>query len=53
MKQLLGLLPDALVIAGLATIAYGAWQVPGGWGAVLGPIALGLGLMATVRFGSR
>lgn len=44
---------DALALGGLACVAYGASQVPGGWGAVLGPVVLGLGLLAAVRYGAR
>jgi len=44
---------DLLTIAGLALVAYGAWHMPGGWGEVAGPAILGLGLIATVRLGSR
>lgn len=43
---------DVLALAGLGLVSYGAWQVPGGWGAVLGPVILGLGLLAAVRFGT-
>jgi len=48
-----GLTPDALAIAGLAFVAYGLGQAPAPWGAILAPIALGVGLIATVRFGAR
>lgn len=44
---------DGLALAGLVFLSYGAWQVPGGWGNVVGPVVLGLGLLATVRFGTR
>lgn len=44
---------DVLAIAGWILVAAGAARVPGGWGDVLGPVVLGLGLLATVRFGSR
>jgi hypothetical protein len=45
--------PDALAIAGLGLVAFGLAQAPAPWGMILGPIALGLGLIAAVRFGSR
>lgn len=44
---------DLLTIAGLGLVAYGAWHMPGGWGEVAGPVILGIGLIATVRLGSR
>lgn len=44
---------DAVVVAGYGLIAYGAGQIPEPWGAVLGPVVLGLGLVATVRLGAR
>jgi len=44
---------DGLAIAGLALIAYGLGQAPPPWGGVLGPTALGLGLVAAVRYGTR
>lgn len=43
---------DALALAGLGLLSHGAWQIPGGWGEVAGPIVLGLGLLATVRYGT-
>jgi hypothetical protein len=43
---------DVLAIVGLLLVAYGAGQAPAPWGAVLAPVILGLGLLATVRFGS-
>jgi hypothetical protein len=43
---------DALALGGLLLVAYGFGQWPG-WGTVLGPVVLGLGLLATVRFGTR
>lgn len=43
---------DALTIAGLALVSYGAWHAPAPWGDVAGPIILGLGLIATVRLGA-
>lgn len=45
--------PDLLSVAGIATLAYGAAQAPSPWGVVLGPVVLGLGLLAAVRYGSR
>lgn len=42
---------DALVVAGAALVADGAWHVPAPWGDVLGPVVLGAGLIAAVRFG--
>lgn len=45
--------PDLLSIAGIASLAYGAAQAPSPWGAVLGPLVLGAGLLAAVRWGSR
>jgi hypothetical protein len=44
---------DTLAVAAWGLVSFGAAQVPGGWGAVLGPVVLGLGLLATVRFGAR
>lgn len=45
--------PDLLSIAGVATLAYGAAQTPSPWGAVLGPLVLGIGFLAAVRYGTR
>lgn len=44
---------DALALGGLILVAFGLGQAPAPWGAVLGPVALGLGLIATVRLGAR
>lgn len=43
---------DVMAIAGLLLVAFGAAQLPAPWGAVFGPVVLGTGLLATVRFGS-
>lgn len=45
--------PDLLSIAGIAALAYGAAQTPAPWGAVLGPLVLGVGFLAAVRYGAR
>ena len=44
---------DLLAIAGLVLVAFGASQLPAPWGAVFGPVVLGAGILAVVRFGSR
>jgi len=44
---------DGLAVAGLALIAFGLGQAPEPWGGVLGPVALGIGLVAAVRYGTR
>jgi len=44
---------DGLAAAGLLLIAYGFGQAPAPWGGILGPVALGLGLVGAVRYGAR
>jgi hypothetical protein len=45
-------LADGMVIGAIACIAFGLGQVPAPWGAVLAPIAVGIGLIVAVRFGT-
>lgn len=45
--------PDVLVLVGIALLAYGFGQAPAPLGGMLGPIVLGLALVAAVRFGTR
>ena len=44
--------PDALVLGGVALLAYAAGQAPDWIGAVAGPAVLGAGLIWIVRGGS-
>lgn len=52
-KTLRGLAPDALMLAGIAAISYGAAMIyaPFGW-IVAGGFAFGFGLLAARREGS-
>lgn len=51
-KVAAGLLPDALMLVGIAAISHGAWRVfaPAGW-IVAGAFALGFGLLMARRAG--
>jgi hypothetical protein len=53
LRAIAAYVPDALALAGLGLIAYGASRIPEPWGPVLAPIVLGLGLLAAVRYGAR
>lgn len=44
---------DLIVIAGAGCIAFGLGHLPAPWGEVAAPIAIGIGLIATVRLGAR
>ena len=53
MKALVGLIPDALMLAGVGSVSYGAAQIysPAGW-IVAGAFAFGFGWLAARRDGS-
>jgi hypothetical protein len=46
-------LDDVVALLGISLIAFGLGQLPPPWGAVAGPIALGLGLIGSVAAGRR
>ncbi|HEV8545018.1 MAG TPA: hypothetical protein VGQ64_01885 [Candidatus Limnocylindrales bacterium] len=46
-------LDDVVALIGIGLIAFGLGQLPAPWGSVLGPIALGLGLIGSVAAGRR
>lgn len=52
-KTLIGLVPDALMLAGIGAISYGVAKIypPAGW-IVVGGFAFGFGLLAARRGGS-